>query len=809
MPYLIPFPEPPLVVEMGQVNQLSAPAIVSGSEPFSLPGEKARSQPFQSVSKQRSGVSQDPVSLSDLSNANTVAELPQTLLPATNLSGPTPPGSFTLSPALATTANDDPLRAVTPLPVSSQPSTLPPALPAAALAQSASPDEEASPETAPEPSPESETVEEPAVVYPRAATPEPFWSNGAITGSGQLLPPSLPTNRPAVPLDLTADYQEYEPLQQVVTASGSVILKLGNSVLAADRLWANLFNRYVLVEGNVVFQQGRQTIRGQRGEYNLLQGQGTIFDANGTLFLPAIDDDFASILPDTVTPNTRPVSELLPDERPLGDVRTTGGVTFGTGVGADLTTLPAATDAGGSVRRIRFEAAQVDFDAEGWIAREIRLTNDPFSPPELEIRGDTATLVRINETEDELFIENPRLVFDQAFSVPLFRSRFTFQRGGTDDANPFLVGFGIDGDDRDGLFIERPLPVVATPLWQVQVTPQVLVQRLFNNQDVGSLDNLGLEVDVDGRLGPTTQVSANTSFSGLDFDNLEDRLRASVRVQQALGTHSLNLEYSYRDRLFNGSLGFQSVQSSIGAVLLSPNIVLGDTGIVLSYQASAQYVTAETDQPDLLDPFEFEDLVSLGRFQGSVALSRGFTLWQGEPLPPTRDEGLRFTPRPVVPNLQLVLSGRGTYTYYTSQDTQSILSTSVGIRGEFGHFSRDFFDSTIFNLGYRRAFLGEGESPFKFDRDVDQNVLSGGLIQQIYGPFRIGFQTSYNLDTNEFINTNYVLEYSRRTYGIVFRYNPIQASGFIGFRLSDFDWSGRAARFGGADINQVEGGIVR
>jgi len=57
---------------------------------------------------------------------------------------------------------------------------------------------------------------------------------------------------------------------------------------------------------------------------------------------------------------------------------------------------------------------------------------------------------------------------------------------------------------------------------------------------------------------------------------------------------------SYRDRLYNGSLGFQTVQSSLGGVLTSPVIPLGKTGINLSYQAGAQNINAETDRQDLL-----------------------------------------------------------------------------------------------------------------------------------------------------------------------------------------------------------------
>ncbi|NEQ44192.1 MAG: DUF3769 domain-containing protein [Leptolyngbya sp. SIOISBB] len=645
-------------------------------------------------------------------------------------------------------------------------------------------------------------------VYPRAATPQRDWSNGAVV-NGTLLTPTQPTNQLPTPLNLTADSQEFEPQTQVLTAQGDVVLRLGNGILRADRLWANLANRFVVVEGEVVFTRGEQTVEADRGEYNLVQGTGSLFDARGTLFLPRTGTDF-----DVLGPGETTNPGILEND-PITNVQGTGGITFGTGISAPTGTsgLPQP-NVGGFVRRFRFEAVQLDFDSEGWYAQDISLTNDPFSPPELVFRGDSATLTRLTEVQDELLVENARLVFDQSFTVPLFRDRILLNRGQQSE-NPLFVTIGIDGDDRDGVFIERSFQVFDSGPWRAFLTPQFLAQRFVAGEETppeeeSFLSDFGLEADVIGALGPRTAVRFNASFSGLDFQNLEERLRSSVRVRHLIGDHSLNLEYSYRDRLFNGSLGFQNVQSNLGIVLLSPSIQLGDTGIFLDYQASAQYINANTDRLDLLDSTTPPFRVSLGRFQGSVGLSRVFVLWRGEPLPATRDEGLRFTSTPRVPNIQLILSGRGTYTYYTSDDTQDDLSASVGLTGEFGHFSRDFFDSTVFNLTYTRSFVSDAAtSPFLFDRNVDDNRLRGGIIQQIYGPFRLGFQTSVNLDTGEVISTDYILEYNRRTYGVFLRYSPTQSSGFLGFRLSEFDWSGRAQRFGGADIRQVEGGIVR
>jgi hypothetical protein len=335
-----------------------------------------------------------------------------------------------------------------------------------------------------------------------------------------------------------------------------------------------------------------------------------------------------------------------------------------------------------------------------------------------------------------------------------------------------------------------------------------LIERSLGDTELTDLDNFGAIVDLTGQLSPTTRVFGVANFSGLDLTNIENRLRASIRVEQRLGSHNLNFEYSYRDRLFNGSLGFQDVRSSVGAVLLSPSYTLGDTEIFLTYQLSAQYVTAETDRPDLLTLNPNSNLASLGRYQGSIAIGRSFPLWQGATLPATADAGLRFSPRPITPYIDLILSSRATLTYYSNDDSQESVTASIGLQGQFGQFSEDFFDYTQWNVTYSKGFVGDSQSPFKFDRDVDQNTLSLGVIQQIYGPIRLGFQTSINLDTGAIIDTDYILEYSRRTYGLIFRVNPSRSSGYIGFRISDFDWQGRSAALGSTDMEEVNDGVV-
>jgi hypothetical protein len=651
-------------------------------------------------------------------------------------------------------------------------------------------------------SPSSQGAGEPGLTAPLISPGH--WQDGvflptAVVEAEDLAPVVPPGTAQNPPLLLRADRQTYSPSTQVVSAFGNVQVQFGDAQLLSNRLWVNLQNRFLRAEDDVLFSRNNQLIGGSVATYNLLQGAGSILDARGELALNDIERDFSAdfqIIGSTdqvVAPANRPIQDQLT----VSSVTSPGGLTLGT----DNRDLAGGTSDG--INRLRFEASRIDFDADGWYAENIRLTNDPFSPPEIEFRGDTARLTPISPEEDELLITNARIVFDQGFSIPLLRDRITLRRGQIDPAelSPIPTNIGIDGRDRGGFYIERPFFFSPGGLWQVSVIPQFYLQRWVNESSANIADpaNFGLVANLNGPLDPRTSITATASLPGLDLNNLSDRLRASVRGQQIIGDHILNLEYSYRDRLFNGSLGFQDVQSSLGAVLLSPVVRLGDSGIDLTYQLSGQYVTAATDRPDLIGLGNPSNLTSLFRFQGSLAVNRAFLLWQGQPLPATPSQGLRYTPRPVVPYLQLVAGLRSTATYYSSDDLQENLTANVRLEGQVGHFSRPFLDYTQFNVGYSRTFVGGATSPFLFDRNVDQNVLSGGLLQQIYGPFRAGFQTAFNLDTGRFIETDLVFEYSRRAYGLLVRYNPAQTSGFVGFRLSDFDWVGRTSPFDSRD----------
>ena len=607
-------------------------------------------------------------------------------------------------------------------------------------------------------------------------------------------------------LEITADKQSFNPETQVITAEGNVTAEFAQGTLIADELRINVENRFAVGTGNIGFQRGEQVLNGDRFEYNFAQDTGVITNGRGEIFQPTLRRDFGVGLANDASAVTLPQREIR--ERGVRDVEQDEGYQFSIGGGAQVSEF-ALPDTGGTVNRLRFEADELKIDGADFEATNMRLTNDPFSPPELELRANQANLQQISPTRDELTVSNLRLVFDDGFSLPIPRNRIVFD---DEDRDRFLniVSFGFDSDDRGGLFIERDISIFENRNWELTFTPQYFLQRALLDEGVADASTIGGRVNLEGQFSPRTRLSADGSITGLDGNILEDNFRGSLLLRQAVGReegeHTLNIEASFRDRVFSGSLGFQDVQRSFGAVITSPTFDLGDSGVSLSYQGGVQRINAETDAEELLERDRDNDRVSLTRYQAATSLSWGTPLWEGETLPATAEEGLRYTPRPVRPNLQFTTGLTGVTSLYSSGDQQNYLNASVGVEGQLGNFSEQTFDYTDFNATYTQS-IGVGESPFLFDRLVDRQRLSFGVLQQIYGPVLAGFQTSLNLDDGNVISNDLIVEYSRRTYNLRLRYNPTLEIASVSFQINGFNWGGRSDPFD--EVNSVQDGVRR
>lgn len=620
-------------------------------------------------------------------------------------------------------------------------------------------------------------------------------------------------------LEVIGDRQEYDEPGQIVTAWGNVVVRFQDSVLTADQLDINLNSKLAIATGNVTLRRGQQLLRGERFDYFFVQNRGFIQEAQGEVSLNSLNSDPTQPAPpySNITDPAILLNERLLLSQPITDVRATNdGVNLTIGSTRDL----AETQVGG-INRVRFYAAEVEFFGDRWEAKDVRLTNDPFNPPELQVLASSATYQRIDEFTDELVTRDTRLLIDDNISLPIYPRTFRFDKSENNGIFS-LVSFGYDGDELGGLYVQRRITIFNNAKGRWTVTPQYLIQKaVLADSSLGQADDnadtpfspaaFALKTAFNYNFNPRFFIVAKGSVPSLNLDNVEDRLRFNLRVEQQFGKldnpFRLSQEFNYRDRLFNGSLGFQRVKSSLGIVLRSPLYRFGNSGVSLDYQASLQNITADSDRAELLDPGIGVDEVNLTRYQGTIGLNYGLPLWQGSALPATRDQGLRYSPRVIVPYVSLFTGVRGVASLYSSGDRQLSASANIGIQGQFGHFARKSFDYTGFNISYGQSAINE-ISPFLFDRIADTRTLSFGITQHLYGPFRVGFQTSQNLETKTAISTDYFVEYSRRTHSLLLRYNPVLELGSINIKINDFNWSGSTDPFVNNEIRPVVDGVI-
>ena len=585
------------------------------------------------------------------------------------------------------------------------------------------------------------------------------------------LPKPKPTDkpRPVLPppkgdvLDVISDRQEYDLNTQVFVAEGKVFIKYKKSELKADRVQLNTKTQEVIAEGNVFFTRGDQKIQGSKLTYSYGNAKGELLNASGSINLGTLVSSEVSRSPAEIASNSVIISAIGGETRE------------------------------GQVRRFGFIAERLIIDGDAWTAENLRVTNDPFSPPELELVTKKATLTPISPTQSRIDLESPRIIFDQGFSLPLPVNSITIDR--FQRFTPALIGF--DRRDRDGAYYQQSFDVITQPNLSVQVSPQLLLQRAFSSRNgLLGLDILGVVATVNSAFDDGQKLSARASFSGLDFSQLDSVLRVNATYERPVfDNYTLLSQYAFRDRVFNGSLGFQDVNNLFGTTLISPNLVLGDSKISFNYQVAAQIVGA------LRDDTVPNTVGTLIRLQSAAVLTRAFPLFQGQPAPAEKETGLRFSPTPVVPKVNAFVTLQGVSSLYSNGANQSTLFGTLGLSGEVGNFVKDFLDYTAFTVSYTQAF-SSGRSPFLFDRLADTRSLTAGIVQQIYGPIRLGIQQSLNLDSGTVFDSVYSLEYARRTYAVLIRYNPNQGLGELLLRISDFNWTRPPA-----NVTTIENGI--
>jgi hypothetical protein len=309
------------------------------------------------------------------------------------------------------------------------------------------------------------------------------------------------------------------------------------------------------------------------------------------------------------------------------------------------------------------------------------------------------------------------------------------------------------------------------------------------------------------------RLQATADISTLNPDNFVAGTRSSAQLVTPLelpghDAAQAALFARYRERLFNGSLGQQTVIYSYGAQL-GGSLTLGRAP-----EESPERPAAETTSP--LAPIRLDWNAVGGSYRATLfdtgaadtqwravllaRLSSSLQLWQAPPDPDADElEALRYSAVPINPGLAVGFGLVGTTAVYQEGDQQNTLAVFVSPSLTLGRLQRSWGDFTQLGLVFQGG-VSDGLSPFSFDRAVDLNIISFRAAQQLYGPLVLEGGATVNIDDDsgfggEISNSYVELKLLQRSYELGIFYSPFAGTAGIRVRFNDFSFGGSGTPF--------------
>ncbi len=601
-------------------------------------------------------------------------------------------------------------------------------------------------------------------------------------------------------LNLVADRQ-YDLNEKIFIAEGNVKAILQKALFEADRLEFDRVKKILKVTGNVSFVKGSQYFKADSLIYNFDKEIGELNSVYGVISIKSLVSDMKFNNQDLEVENNKiKIGKINQVKLIDGYILKTGGTD--TKFESIFTEEPQET----GINQWRIQADKIVIKPSNWTANKISLTNDPLEP--IQTRIEASNVIAREDSDNSISISSTksRLVIEEKLSFPLLKKRKFGEK------QEFLWMIGLDFKDRDGLFISRKTqPINLFKSINLYLQPQFMFQRAVRGKTSSYVasgaspltdkvtkqsnfaDLFGLKADIKGSLSKW-KIDFTSNFSTFDSARFSDgyRYSGSIGKEIELGKYKFNtsLFTAYRYKAWNGSLGEREIHNASG-VYIDKNGDFNYKNIFNKYSIGMGIGNYEAEK------YTNKEMIDMWKNNIYSSLESKFNILKFKKN--KNDLYMKYVPKEINPGIDFKTKISGDYSLYGNGSAQALVTFGAGPELRLGSLSNRFLDYTRISV-MPTLTIKDGESPFKFDNNVDLRTINVEFEQQVYGPLLVNSGFEFNIDRNsnnygKTIASQTALIYQRRSYGMGIFYQPHKKVGGIMIRLNGFNFKGTGDDF--------------
>ena len=578
-------------------------------------------------------------------------------------------------------------------------------------------------------------------------------------------------------IDIQSDNQSEE--NNILKAEGNVLVTFKGNSLKTDRIIYDKSNETLKAEGNIKLILKEQVFRAEQIIYDFKSKKGKFIKVKGLIKTKSFINNLEF---DSYNSNEKAlILAKIGKDRVLH--------------------TPNGID------NWIFYTDELKVEDNKWTAQKAIFTNDLLETDQVKFK---INKLKIISQKDQLKIKSSisYLILENKLSIPFWFGNRTLNKskeGYFFDFNSKWY-YGIDNLDRDGYFIGRKLnPISISNDFTIELEPQFLIQRSLQGytksfvnknasitsdkakRDTSFADYFALNTELRGKINDW-DLKIDKKLYSFDSEKFLQALRFKVDLTKEIDF--LNSKWdktffgSYRDSIWNGSIGESEIYLGIGSKLTKSN----------TWEVNG--ITKTENFTIGLGEFTGEGLNSenlLTSYKGSLfySLDQKFPLNVKEAKTKFIDKSFNYIFEPIKKGIYINTQLSALYSFYDNSNHQEYFGFGAGPEIIFGDFKKRYLDYTKVKLLPFYRIKG-GESIFKFDQISDRFTLDIAYDQQVYGPILLKTNATINLDGNsknygDFINSKISLNWKKRSYELGIFYQPHNQSGGINFALFGFE----------------------